>query len=82
SRRIAEKRKAAETPVEVPARSDVAADNAIPTPPFWGTRIVKGVPVADYLQLLDERALFLGQWGLRGARGGEGPSYEELVESE
>ncbi|MEO9330140.1 methionine synthase [Gordonia aurantiaca] len=82
SKRIAEKRKAAETPVEVPARSDVAADNEIPTPPFWGTRIVKGIPVADYLQFLDERALFLGQWGLRGARGGEGPSYEELVETE
>ncbi|MGW5521812.1 methionine synthase [Gordonia sp. NPDC003950] len=82
SKRIAEKRKAAETPVEVPARSDVAADNEVPTPPFWGTRIVKGVPVADYLQLLDERALFLGQWGLRGARGGDGPSYEDLVETE
>jgi 5-methyltetrahydrofolate--homocysteine methyltransferase len=26
--------------------------------------------------------LFLGQWGLRGQRGGEGPSYEELVETE
>ena len=26
--------------------------------------------------------LFLGQWGLRGARGGTGPSYEELVETE
>lgn len=82
SKRIAEKRKAAEVPVEVPTRSDVAADNAIPTPPFWGTRIIKGVPVAEYLQLLDERALFLGQWGLRGSRGGEGPSYEDLVESE
>ncbi|WP_223374113.1 methionine synthase [Gordonia bronchialis] len=82
SKRIAAKRKAAEEPVEVPARSDVAADNDIPAPPFWGTRIVKGVPVADYLQLLDERALFLGQWGLRGARGGDGPSYEDLVESE
>ncbi|WP_232715145.1 methionine synthase [Gordonia metallireducens] len=82
SKRIAAKRKAAEEPVEVPARSDVAADNEIPTPPFWGSRIVKGVPIADYLQLLDERALFLGQWGLRGARGGDGPSYEELVESE
>ncbi|MDL9935888.1 methionine synthase [Gordonia sp. ABSL1-1] len=82
SKRIAEKRKAAEVPVEVPARSDVAADNEIPDPPFWGTRIVKGVPIADYMQMLDERALFLGQWGLRGARGGEGPSYEDLVETE
>jgi 5-methyltetrahydrofolate--homocysteine methyltransferase len=32
--------------------------------------------------MVDERALFLGQWGLRGTRGGDGPSYEELVETE
>ena len=32
--------------------------------------------------MLDERATFLGQWGLRGSRGGDGPSYEELVETE
>ena len=32
--------------------------------------------------MLDERATFLGQWGLRGARGGSGPSYEELAETE
>jgi 5-methyltetrahydrofolate--homocysteine methyltransferase len=32
--------------------------------------------------MVDERALFLGQWGLRGAKGPEGPSYEELVETE
>jgi 5-methyltetrahydrofolate--homocysteine methyltransferase len=44
--------------------------------------VVKGVAVADYAGLLDERALFLGQWGLRGARGAQGPSYEELVETE
>ncbi|NLG47056.1 methionine synthase [Gordonia sp. (in: high G+C Gram-positive bacteria)] len=82
SKRIAEKRKAAEVPVDVPARSDVAADNEVPTPPFWGTRIVKGIPVADYLGMLDERALFLGQWGLRGTRGDSGPDYDELVETE
>ncbi|MBQ0902491.1 methionine synthase [Micromonospora sp. U21] len=63
-------------------RSDVAADVAVPAPPFLGTRVVKGVPMADYAALLDERATFLGQWGLRGARGGGGPSYEELVETE
>ena len=82
SKRIAAERKAKETPVEVPERSDVAADVDVPVPPFWGTRIVKGVAVADYTGLLDERALFLGQWGLRGVRGGRGPSYEELVETE
>jgi 5-methyltetrahydrofolate--homocysteine methyltransferase len=82
SKRIAEQRKAAEEPVVVPERSDVAADVEVPAPPFWGSRIVKGLAVADYAGLLDERALFLGQWGLRGARGGEGPSYEDLVETE
>jgi 5-methyltetrahydrofolate--homocysteine methyltransferase len=82
SKRIAAQRKAAEEPVEVPERSDVAADVEVPVPPFWGSRIVKGLAVADYTGLLDERALFLGQWGLRGQRGGEGPSYEDLVETE
>ncbi|WP_216894689.1 methionine synthase [Nocardia alni] len=82
SKRIAAERKAAEVPVEVPARSDVAADLPVAVPPFWGSRVVKGVSLQDYSGLLDERALFLGQWGLRGQRGGEGPSYEELVESE
>jgi 5-methyltetrahydrofolate--homocysteine methyltransferase len=67
---------------ELPTRSDVATDVAVPTPPFWGDRIVKGIPLADYASYLDERATFLGQWGLRGARGDEGPSYEELVETE
>jgi 5-methyltetrahydrofolate--homocysteine methyltransferase len=42
--------------------------------------VVKGIALADYAGFLDERATFLGQWGLRGVRGG--PSYEELVESE
>ncbi|AVT38114.1 methionine synthase [Plantactinospora sp. BB1] len=63
-------------------RSDVAVDVEVPAPPFFGTRVVKGIPLADYAALLDERATFAGQWGLRGSRGGSGPSYEELVETE
>ncbi|MFF2624440.1 methionine synthase [Kitasatospora griseola] len=62
-------------------RSDVAVDNRIPTPPFWGDRIIKGIPFQDYASWLDEDALFKGQWGLKGGRSG-GPSYEELVETE
>jgi 5-methyltetrahydrofolate--homocysteine methyltransferase len=85
SLRIAQARRASEATADEPVadRSDVATDVPIPTPPFWGTRVVKGVPVADFTALLDERATFLGQWGLRGSRGAKnGPSYEELVETE
>ncbi|WP_107657724.1 methionine synthase [Nocardia suismassiliense] len=82
SKRIAEERKAVEVPIGVPARSAVAGDVRVPPPPFWGTRVVKGLALHEYSGLLDERALFLGQWGLRGQRGGDGPSYEELVETE
>ncbi|GAB2442081.1 methionine synthase [Nocardia tengchongensis] len=82
SKRIAEERKAKEVPVVVPERSDVAADLPVPTPPFWGSRIIKGLSLSEYSGLLDERALFLGQWGLRGQRGVEGQSYEDLVETE
>ncbi len=59
-------------------RSDVAIDIDIPTVPFFGSRIVKGIPLADYVGMLDERALFMGQWGLKGARG----EYEAMAESE
>ncbi|WP_285735206.1 methionine synthase [Nocardiopsis sp. ATB16-24] len=69
-------------PEQMPARSDVSTTNEVPTPPFWGDRISKGIPLADYAAFLDERATFMGQWGLKATRGGDGPGYEELVETE
>ncbi|WP_394553199.1 homocysteine S-methyltransferase family protein [Agromyces sp. MMS24-JH15] len=69
-------------PEQMPARSDVAADNPVPAPPFWGTRIVRGLALADYAAFLDERATFMGQWGLKPGRGEDGASYEQLVERE
>ena len=47
-------------------RSDVSSNNPVPVPPFFGSKVVKGVALNDYSQMLDERALFLGQWGLKG----------------
>jgi 5-methyltetrahydrofolate--homocysteine methyltransferase len=72
--------------VEEPApdgdvRSDVATDVPVPTPPFFGSRVVKGIALADYAAYLDERATFLGQWGLKPSRG-DGPGYDELVATE
>ncbi|MEY4434844.1 MAG: hypothetical protein RIR16_884 [Actinomycetota bacterium] len=66
----------------IPDRSDVAADNEIPVPPFWGNRVVKGIPLRDYAAFLDERATFMGQWGLKPSRSADGPSYEDLVATE
>src|SRR5208337_2920785 len=47
-----------------------------------GTEVIKGVPLAEYAAFLDERALFMGQWGLKPSRGNGGASYEDLVETE
>ncbi|WP_335938565.1 methionine synthase [Streptomyces sp. PTD5-9] len=63
-------------------RSDVAVDNRVPEPPFWGTRVIKGIQLKEYASWLDEGALFKGQWGLKQTRAGDGPTYEELVENE
>ena len=68
-------------PEDLPARSDVAIDVDLPSAPFFGDKVVRGIPLADYVPYLDERALFLGQWGLKASRG-DGPGYAELVESE
>lgn len=59
-------------------RSDVLVDIDIPNAPFLGSRIVKGIALADYVGMLDERALFMGQWGLKGARG----EFEKMAEEE
>ncbi len=67
-------------PEDPDAVSDVARDTPVPTPPFWGDRIVKGIALKDYVSYLDERALFRGQWGL--SPGKNGPDYDELVETE
>ncbi|MET7739891.1 methionine synthase [Streptomyces sp. NPDC005385] len=71
-----------ERPEEGHVRSDVSTDNPVPTPPFAGTRVIKGIQLKEYASWLDEGALFKGQWGLKQARAGDGPTYEELVETE
>ncbi len=67
--------------VEVPVRSDVVSDNPVPTPPFWGTRVVRGIAMADIVTYLDERATFVGQWGLKPLRGSK-TTFEDMAEEE
>ena len=63
-------------------RSEVSTTNSVPKVPFLGTKIVKGFPLSDIVSYLDERSLFLGQWGLKPSRADDALSYDELVEAE
>jgi 5-methyltetrahydrofolate--homocysteine methyltransferase len=60
------------------ARSDIRADNALPTVPFFGVRVVRDVPLDEVFALLDLDELYRLQWGGRGS----GEQYEATVRTE
>ena len=43
-------------------RTAVRRDVDIPEPPFWGSRVVRGLPLRDIFPFVNEIALFRGQW--------------------
>jgi len=54
-------------------------DNPIPTPPFWGSRVVNDIKVEKVWEYLNEVALFRGQWQMK--RGKKTPeAFEKQVE--
>jgi 5-methyltetrahydrofolate--homocysteine methyltransferase len=59
-------------------RSDVAANNPLPSPPFWGTRVIRDVPIDEVFELLDLDELYRLQWGARGS----GDQYKSTVKNE
>jgi 5-methyltetrahydrofolate--homocysteine methyltransferase len=59
-------------------RSAVSADNPVPQPPFFGTRVLHDIPLAEVLDLLDLDELFRLQWGGRGS----GEQFESMVRDE
>jgi 5-methyltetrahydrofolate--homocysteine methyltransferase len=59
-------------------RSDVAADNPVPVPPFWGPRVVRDIPLDEVFAHLDLDELYRLQWGARGS----GEQYERTVREE
>ncbi|HTU36447.1 MAG TPA: dihydropteroate synthase, partial [Acidimicrobiales bacterium] len=70
------------SPVEgQPARSDVAADNRLFTPPFLGTRVAVGLPLDDIAEFLNLTALFRNQWGFRPEDGEDDPAFKERVKA-
>lgn len=46
-------------------RSDVSTTVAVPSPPFWGTRVVESLDLDDIYAFINPVALFRGQWGFK-----------------
>ena len=44
-------------------------DNPVPVPPFLGSRVVKGIPLDDIADYLNETSLFRNQWEYRPEEG-------------
>ena len=63
------------------ARSAVARDVPVPAPPFWGSRVVRGIPLRDVFPYVNEVALFRAQWGYQRGDRGEA-EYEAFLDEE
>lgn len=60
-------------------RSAVATDVPIPTPPFWGSRVVDEIPLEDVFGFVNEVALIRGQWQVRKGKLTE-EAYRAILE--
>jgi 5-methyltetrahydrofolate--homocysteine methyltransferase len=71
SRTVARRRERAESagPAATTRSADVAPDNEVFTPPFVGSRVVKGIALDDIAAYINETALFRNQWQFRPESG-------------
>jgi len=72
-------RKAAQYEQTATQRSAVSRDVPIPTPPFWGTRVVEDIDLDDVFAYINEVALIRGQWQVRKGKMSDA-EYRTLLE--
>ena len=65
--------------IEIPARSDVATDVPVFTPPFVGSRVAKGISLDDIAGYVNETALFRNQWQFRPESGENDPDFKTRI---
>ncbi len=66
-------------PSNPPPRSNVAESVPIPTPPFWGERVVKSISLEEVFKFVNKTALFRGQWQFKKSKAPSPEAYEKLV---
>ncbi len=62
-------------------RKTVQDAPAIPTPPFWGSRVIRDMPLQIVTQHLHKPELFRLSWGAKNARGAEWQRLEADFEA-
>lgn len=63
---------------DLPKHSGVSNTNPIPAPPFWGDKIVKDIPLDAIYPLINQTALFKGQWQFKQAKLSK-DEYEKIL---
>lgn len=64
----------------LPVTSSVSKDVPLPTPPFWGSKVVDDVSLEEIYAYINEAALIKGQWQVRKGKRSE-EEYRNEVES-
>ena len=82
-RSLAERRAPKETPTNVPRRSpEAAVDNHVFTPPFIGSRVMKGISLDEIAEYINETALFRNQWQYRPLEGENDEDFKSRIRPE
>ena len=67
-------------PSTIPARSpEVETDNEVFTPPFLGTKVVKGIGLDEIAEYINETALFRNQWQYRPNEGETDADFKDRI---
>ena len=82
-RSLAERRGPKETAIDLPRRSpEVVSDNKVFTPPFLGSRVVKGISLDEIAEYVNETALFRNQWQYRPLEGENDDDFKTRIRPE
>ncbi len=82
-RSLAERRAPREAPTDLPRRSpDAVVDNPVFTPPFVGSRVVKGISLDEIAEYINETALFRNQWQFRPLEGENDDDFKSRIRPE
>ena len=67
-------------PSTIPARSpEVETDNEVFTPPFLGSKVVKGIGLDEIAEYINETALFRNQWQYRPNEGETDSDFKDRI---